>query len=103
MSLSGYANVGTATLGLNTWINDADDVAETTGFYASAGFTVTDALTLSAGYVSTTTDLDGGGDTDSDAVNVAASYTVSDVVTVQGDIKDDGDDTYFFLAAYYDF
>jgi hypothetical protein len=105
-SLSGYVNVGTATLGLNTWLNDAEDddgEYEATGFYASAGFTVTDALTLSAGYVSESKDYDDGGDTDSDAVNVAASYTVSDVVTVQGDIQDDGDVTKFFLAAYYDF
>ncbi|MHA2939774.1 porin [Vibrio sp. RC27] len=103
VSLSGNASFGAVTVGANAWINDQDGGDETTGIYASAGFAVSDALTLSAGYVTKTTEANTGAETDYDAINVAASYDVSDVVTVQGDIKDDGDRTDVFLVAYYDF
>ncbi|MGX9418697.1 porin [Vibrio sp. WJH972] len=98
-SLSGNASFGAVTVGANAWINDPEGGDEETGIYASAGFAVSDALTLSAGYVAKSFDVAD----DYDAINVAASYDVSDVVTVQGDIKDDGDRTDVFLVAYYDF
>lgn len=103
VSLSGNASFGEISFGLNAWVNDQDGGEETTGFYVSTAYAVTDALTLSAGYVNTTTEEDAVADVDYDAVNVAASYAASDVVTIQGDIKDDGDRTDVFLVAYYDF
>lgn len=116
-SVSGNSKIGELDLGVNFWINEgADDVAkntsnlETVGYYLSAGYPVTEQLTLAAGYNANSTTEDGQADKDVSRVNVAAMYTLNDRVDMGIDILQDIDagkgndeETYVFAAAFYSF
>ncbi|NOI30225.1 porin [Vibrio coralliilyticus] len=115
-SLSGNVTVADFKLGANFWINDTENDANTgneeTGYYLSAAYPVTPKLTLAVGYTDQSTDYQATGtaDTDYNAFNVAAMYTVSDKVDMGIDIKrdleekfDNDEQTYVFAAAYYYF
>ncbi|MEZ9279177.1 porin [Vibrio cyclitrophicus] len=118
-SVSGNSKIGELDLGVNFWINDGSDDKtatknttnlETVGYYLSAGYPVTEQLTLAAGYNANSTTEDGKADKDVSRVNVAAMYTLSDRVDMGIDILQDIDagkgndeETYIFAAAFYSF
>ncbi|MFA0552600.1 porin [Vibrio lentus] len=118
-SVSGNSKIGELDLGVNFWINEGDDSdlvgkntsnLETTGYYLSAGYPVTEQLTLAAGYNANSTTEDGQADKDISRVNVAAMYTLNDRVDMGIDILQDIDagkgndeETYVFAAAFYSF
>ncbi|ENM5735154.1 porin [Vibrio mimicus] len=117
-SVSGNAKLSDAlTIGANFWIDEGKtDLKDNTtnlekiGYYLSAGYAVTDSVTLAAGYATNTTKEDGAADIDRSYVNVAAMYTHSDKIDMGLDIRQDlevkqGEDeeTYVFAAAYYRF
>ncbi|MEF1230748.1 porin, partial [Vibrio fortis] len=86
-SVSGNSKVGELDLGVNFWINEGDksDLVdsnttnlETVGYYISAGYPVTEQLTLAAGYNANSTTEDGKLDNDTSSINVAAMYTLND-------------------------
>lgn len=124
ISVSGNAKVGELALGANFWIDDGDkndltgtnaDEKKNTGYYLSAGYPVSEKLTLAAGYGANTKETKGNSDDDFSYVNVAAMYTVSDRVDMGIDIKQELDipedfrsdskdeETFVFAAAYYYF
>ncbi|NOJ08900.1 porin [Vibrio splendidus] len=119
-SVSGNVTLDALKLGLNAWIDDGEvgkdksDV-KLTGFYASAGYALSEKLTLAAGYATNTTENSSkainGEDIDQSYMNVAAMYTLSDKVDMGIDIKQELDsgfsnvdeETHVFAAAYYYF
>ncbi|PMH31766.1 hypothetical protein BCU71_11910 [Vibrio lentus] len=119
-SVSGNVTLDALKLGLNAWIDDGEvgkdksDV-KLTGFYASAGYALSEKLTLAAGYATNTTENSAkalnGEDIDQSYMNVAAMYTLSDKVDMGIDIKQELDsgfsnvdeETHVFAAAYYYF
>ena len=124
-SVSGNSKIGELDLGVNFWINDGNksDLVgknttnlETTGYYLSAGYPVTEQLTLAAGYNANSTTEDAKFDNDTSTINVAAMYTLNDRVDMGIDIAqqlDAGKDTtsgvskdeetFIFAAAFYSF
>lgn len=117
-SLSGNSKVGELDLGVNFWINEGDkkDLVnsnttnlETVGYYISAGYPVTEQLTIAAGYNANSTTEDGEADKETSTVNIAAMYTLNDRVDMGIDILQELDadtrdeETYVFAAAFYSF
>ncbi|KAB0288235.1 porin [Vibrio fortis] len=114
-SLSGNMKLGSMTLGLNSWI-DQDDEMKNTGFYFSGGYTLSEDLTIAAGYAFNTNEEDNASDIDSSYINVAAMYRISANADIGIDIKQDlegariagtntqyDEETHVFAAAYYYF
>ncbi|RBM71248.1 porin [Vibrio tarriae] len=117
-SVSGNAKLGDSlTIGANFWIDEGkvgvkDNTTnlEKIGYYLSAGYKVTDSVTLAAGYTTNTTEEDGKADIDRRYMNVAAMYTHSDKIDMGIDIRQDLDvpsgedeETFVFAAAFYRF
>jgi len=116
-SVSGNSKIGELDLGVNFWINEgADDVAkntsnlETVGYYISAGYPMTEQLTLAAGYNANSTTEDGEADKDNSRLNISAMYTLNDRVDMGIDILQDIDagkgndeETGVFAAMFYSF
>ncbi|MCW4444944.1 porin [Vibrio splendidus] len=117
-SVSGNVTLDKLKLGLNAWIDDGKVGVENnttdlklTGFYASAGYALTEQLTLAAGYATNTTESNVTSDIDQSYMNVAAMYTLSDKIDMGIDIKQELDsgsssvdeETHVFAAAYYYF
>lgn len=131
ISVSGNSKIGELTLGVNFWINDNQDAdsvkdgvwtynGEETGYYLSAGYPVTEQLTLAAGYAATSTDYNDAAlaDNDTSKVNVAAMYTLNENIDMGIDILhqldagktgnigsrvDAEEETYVFAAMFYNF
>ncbi|AVW98643.1 porin [Vibrio vulnificus] len=117
ISISGNAKIASLTVGLNAWKDEGKtDVADNatnlakTGFYLSAGYPITESVTLAAGYATNTTEEDGKSDIDQSYFNVAAMYNHSDKIDMGIDIRRDLDvvagadeETYVFAAAFYKF
>jgi hypothetical protein len=114
-SLSGNMKLGSMKLGLNSWI-DQNDEMKNTGFYFSGGYTLSEDLTIAAGYAFNTNEKDNLSDVDSSYINVAAMYRISDNADMGIDIKQDleggriagtnnqyDEETHVFAAAYYYF
>lgn len=103
ISVSGNVAFGELGLGANVWVNE-NDASEQTGFYLSGGYDVSDKLNVSAGYLSTTTEVDST-DTDGEAVNVALAYTVNSSLNMGMDVLYDteAEETSVFAAAFYSF
>ncbi|WP_434763755.1 porin [Vibrio fortis] len=114
-SLSGNMKLGSMKLGLNSWI-DQNDEMKNTGFYFSGGYTLSEDLTIAAGYAFNTNEEDNLSDVDSSYINVAAMYRISDNADMGIDIKQDlegarigssdlqyDEETHVFAAAYYYF
>ncbi|GMM89973.1 porin [Vibrio fortis] len=114
-SLSGNMKLGSMTLGLNSWI-DQNDEMKNTGFYFSGGYTLSEDLTIAAGYAFNTNEEDNASDIDSSYINVAAMYRISANADMGIDIKQDlegarignsslqyDEETHVFAAAYYYF
>ncbi|MCG9629787.1 porin [Vibrio sp. Isolate30] len=114
-SLSGNMKLGSMKLGLNSWI-DQNDEMKNTGFYFSGGYTLSEDLTIAAGYAFNTNEEDSLSDVDSSYINVAAMYRISDNADMGIDIKQDfegariagtnnqyDEETHVFAAAYYYF
>jgi hypothetical protein len=87
-----------------------------TGFYFSGGYTLSEDLTIAAGYAFNTNEEDSLSDVDSSYINVAAMYRISDNADMGIDIKQDfegariagtnnqyDEETHVFAAAYYYF
>jgi hypothetical protein len=105
ISLSGNATFGDVGVGANAWINDADAGGETTGLYLSAGYNVTEKVNVSAGYLTTSLEVDGASDVDGEAVNVALVYTANASLNMGVDVLYDTEEeeTAVFAAAFYSF
>ncbi|MBD1568005.1 porin [Aliivibrio sp. S10_S31] len=114
MTVTGNVKLGEVKLGANFWIEDtsAKNLDKTnTGYYLSAGYAVTEDLTLAAGYAANTDEVTGMKDLDQSFMNVAAMYTLAKNMDMGIDIKqelDTGDkavdeETHVFAAAYYYF
>ncbi|MBW3697788.1 porin [Vibrio sp. T187] len=117
ISLSGNANVGSITLGFNSWIDEGknDEEVNTTdyknsGYYLSSAYSLNDQLILAAGYGSNTTEENNNADIDVSYYNIAAMYTLNERADMGIDIKRDIDvesgsdeETYVFASAYYYF
>ena len=114
-SLSGNMKLGSMTLGLNSWV-DQNDEMKNTGFYFTGGYTLSEDLTIAAGYAFNTNEEDNASDIDSSYINVAAMYRISDNADMGIDIKQDlegarigssdlqyDEETHVFAAAYYYF
>jgi len=114
-SLSGNMKLGSMTLGLNSWI-DQNDEMKNTGFYFSGGYTLSEDLTIAAGYAFNTNEEDDESDIDSSYINIAAMYRISANADMGIDIKQDlegarignsslqyDEETHVFAAAYYYF
>ncbi|WP_261905146.1 porin [Vibrio fortis] len=114
-SLSGNMKLGSMKLGLNSWI-DQNDEMKNTGFYFSGGYTLSEDLTIAAGYAFNTNEEDNLSDVDSSYINVAAMYRISDNADMGIDIKQDlegarigssdlqyDEEIHVFAAAYYYF
>ena len=110
-TVTGNVKLGAVKLGANFWIEETDTTAKdmtNTGYYVSAGYTVSEDLTLAAGYAGNTEE-EANVDTDYSYVNVAAMYTLAKNMDMGIDVRQDldagGDDeeTYVFAAGYYYF
>ncbi|MFA0147057.1 porin [Vibrio lentus] len=114
-TVTGNVKVGALKLGVNSWIEESDSV-KNTGYYVSGGYTVSEDLTIAAGYASSNNELDGQADVDASYINIAAMYRISDNADMGIDIKQDLDgyrigetsaqydeETHVFAAAYYYF
>lgn len=110
-TVTGNVKLGAVKLGANFWIEETDTATEdmtNTGYYVSAGYTVSEDLTLAAGYAGNTEE-EANVDTDYSYVNVAAMYTLAKNMDMGIDVRQDldagGDDeeTYVFAAGYYYF
>ncbi|MEZ9463099.1 porin [Vibrio splendidus] len=114
-TVAGNMKLGSMKLGLNSWI-DQNDEMKNTGFYFSGGYTLSDDLTIAAGYAFNNNEEDGLSDVDTSYINVAAMYRINDNADMGIDIKQDlegariGDsnlqydeETHVFAAAYYYF
>ncbi|MGR6861868.1 porin [uncultured Aliivibrio sp.] len=117
ITVTGNVNLGVVKLGANFWIEDGDakDLTgknitnkENTGYYLSAGYTLSEDLTLAAGYAANTKDISNV-ETDYSYMNVAAMYTLASNMDMGVDIRQDLDagaadeETYVFAAGYYYF
>lgn len=111
MTLTGNVNLGVVKLGMNAWIEEPTKDTTNTGYYVSAGYAVSEDLTLAAGYAGNTEEEKGKADVDKSYMNVAAMYTMAKNIDMGIDIKqvlDTGDkavdeETHVFAAAYYYF
>ncbi|MDH6026048.1 porin [Vibrio splendidus] len=114
-TVTGNVKVGALKLGMNSWIEESDS-AKNTGYYVSGGYTVSEDLTIAAGYASSNNELDGHADVDASYINIAAMYRIADNADMGIDIKQDIDgarigstsaqydeETHVFAAAYYYF
>ncbi|MBB1464724.1 porin [Vibrio sp. SG41-7] len=114
-TVTGNVKIGDLTLGMNSWIDDADSEKDT-GYYVSGGYAVSEDLTIAAGYASNSNELDGQADVDASYINIAAMYRIADNADMGIDIKQDIDgarigdsnlqydeETHVFAAAYYYF
>lgn len=114
-TVTGNVKVGALKLGMNSWIEESDS-AKNTGYYVSGGYTVSEDLTIAAGYASSNNELDGQADVDASYINIAAMYRIADNADMGIDIKQDLDgyrvgktsaqydeETHVFAAAYYYF
>ncbi|MEZ9514535.1 porin [Vibrio splendidus] len=114
-TVTGNIQLGAIKLGVNSW-TDEDDSVKNTGYYVSGGYTLSEDLTLAAGYASNSNELDGQSDIDASYINIAAMYRISDNADMGIDIKQDIDggrigstsmqydeETHVFAAAYYYF
>ncbi|MDA0155265.1 porin [Vibrio sp. Makdt] len=113
-TVTGSMKLGSMKLGLNSWI-DQNDEMKNTGFYFSGGYTLSDDLTIAAGYAFNTNEEDNLSDVDSSYINVAAMYRIADNADMGIDIKQDiegarsigntqyDEETHVFAAAYYYF
>ncbi|MEZ8284956.1 porin [Vibrio splendidus] len=114
-TVTGNIQLGAVKLGVNSW-TDEDDSVKNTGYYVSGGYTLSEDLTLAAGYASNSNELDGQSDIDASYINIAAMYRISDNADMGIDIKQDIDggrigstsmqydeETHVFAAAYYYF
>ncbi len=117
MTVTGNVKLGAVKLGANFWIEDgnAKDLTgknltnqENTGYYLSAGYAVTEDLTLAAGYAANTKEVSKV-ETDYSYMNVAAMYTLAKNMDMGIDVRQDLDagaadeETYVFAAGYYYF
>lgn len=114
MTVTGNVKLGEVKLGANFWIEDTSgkNLDKTnTGYYLSAGYAVTEDLTLAAGYAANTDEVTGMKDLDQSYMNVAAMYTLAKNMDMGIDIKQELDsgynnvdeETYVFAAGYYYF
>ncbi|WP_122035318.1 porin [Aliivibrio sp. EL58] len=114
MTVTGNVKLGEVKLGANFWIEDtsAKNLDKTnTGYYLSAGYAVTEDLTLAAGYAANTDEVTGMKDLDQSFMNVAAMYTIAKNMDMGIDIKQELDsgynnvdeETHVFAAGYYYF
>ncbi|MGF1825028.1 porin [Vibrio splendidus] len=113
-TVTGNVKVGALKLGMNSWIEESDS-AKNTGYYVSGGYTVSEDLTIAAGYASSNNELDGQADVDASYINIAAMYRIADNADMGIDIKQDiegarstgntqyDEETHVFAAAYYYF
>ncbi|MEZ9418009.1 porin, partial [Vibrio sp. 10N.286.49.E1] len=60
-TVTGNIQLGAVKLGVNSW-TDEDDSVKNTGYYVSGGYTLSEDLTLAAGYASNSNELDGQSD-----------------------------------------
>ncbi|MBP3141575.1 porin [Aliivibrio fischeri] len=110
-TVTGNVKLGELKLGANFWIEETDTKLldkTNTGYYVSAGYAVSEDLTLAAGYAGNTEEI-GKTDTDYSYVNVAAMYTLAKNMDMGIDVRQDLDaggadeETYVFAAGYYYF
>ncbi|MCE7576125.1 porin [Aliivibrio fischeri] len=110
-TVTGNVKLGELKLGANFWIEETDTKLldkTNTGYYVSAGYEVSEDLTLAAGYAGNTEEI-GKTDTDYSYVNVAAMYTLAKNMDMGIDVRQDLDaggadeETYVFAAGYYYF
>lgn len=110
-TVTGNVTLGEVKLGANFWIEETDTTAKdmtNTGYYVSAGYAVSEDLTLAAGYAANTEE-EKKVDTDYSYVNVAAMYTLAKNMDMGIDVRQDLDagtkdeETYVFAAGYYYF
>ncbi|GEK12630.1 porin [Aliivibrio fischeri] len=110
-TVTGNVKLGELKLGANFWIEETDTKLldkTNTGYYVSAGYAVSEDLTLAAGYAGNTEEV-GKTDTDYSYVNVAAMYTLAKNMDMGIDVRQDLDaggadeETYVFAAGYYYF
>ena len=113
-TVTGSMKLGSMKLGLNSWV-DQNDEMKNTGFYFSGGYTLSDDLSIAAGYAFNTNEEDNLSDVDSSYINVAAMYRIADNADMGIDIKQDiegarsigntqyDEETHVFAAAYYYF
>ncbi len=110
-TITGNVKLGAVKLGANFWIEETDTKVldkTNTGYYVSAGYTVSEDLTLAAGYAGNTEEI-GKTDTDYSFMNVAAMYTLAKNMDMGIDIKqqldagDKDEETFVFAAGYYYF
>ncbi|MUH95273.1 porin [Aliivibrio fischeri] len=112
-TVTGNVKLGAVKLGANFWIEETDTKVldkTNTGYYVSAGYAVSEDLTLAAGYAANTFDEKGKADLDQSFMNVAAMYTLAKNMDMGIDIKQELDmgegneeETHVFAAAYYYF
>ncbi|MUI53493.1 porin [Aliivibrio fischeri] len=110
-TVTGNVKLGAVKLGANFWIEETDTKLldkTNTGYYVSAGYAVSEDLTLAAGYAGNTEEI-GKTDTDYSFMNVAAMYTLAKNMDMGIDIKqqldagDKDEETFVFAAGYYYF
>jgi len=110
-TVTGNVKLGAVKLGANFWIEETDTKVldkTNTGYYVSAGYAVSEDLTLAAGYAGNTEEI-GKTDTDYSFMNVAAMYTLAKNMDMGIDIKqqldagDKDEETFVFAAGYYYF
>ena len=110
-TVTGNVKLGAVKLGANFWIEETDTKVldkTNTGYCVSAGYTVSEDLTLAAGYAGNTEEI-GKTDTDYSFMNVAAMYTLAKNMDMGIDIKqqldagDKDEETFVFAAGYYYF
>ncbi|MGF1906831.1 porin [Aliivibrio logei] len=110
-TVTGNVTLGEVKLGANFWIEETDTTAKdmtNTGYYVSAGYAVSEDLTLAAGYAANTEE-EKKVDTDYSYVNVAAMYTLAKNMDMGIDVRQDleagtkDEETYVFAAGYYYF
>ncbi|MUJ37801.1 porin [Aliivibrio fischeri] len=112
-TVTGNVQLGAVKLGTNFWIEETDTKAKdmtNTGYYVSAGYAVSEDLTLAVGYAANTFEEKGETDLDQSFMNVAAMYTLAKNMDMGIDIKQELDmgegneeETYVFAAGYYYF
>ncbi|MDD9198645.1 porin [Aliivibrio sp. S2MY1] len=112
-TVTGNVKLGAVKLGANFWIEETDTKLldkTNTGYYVSAGYAVSEDLTLAAGYAANTVENKNLKDEDESYMNVAAMYTLAKNMDMGIDIKQhlevphDGDkETFVFAAGYYYF
>lgn len=119
MTVTGNVALGVVKLGANFWIEDGDSKDLTgknvsdkknTGYYLSAGYALSEDLTLAAGYAANTVEKKNLQDLDQSFMNIAAMYTLAKNMDMGIDIKQELDmgegneeETHVFAAAYYYF